>query len=310
MNILITGGNGFIGLSLIKHLLKKNPPYNLICLVRKDISSELPKSKKLKLLSHDLNSNKIPESIKDIDTIIHLAGVSKTFLSGEEALDQCKINLRLTSNVIRIAQAFNVKKIIFASSVYVYSGKRSTAFKEDMAVFPSEFLGISKLSSEMMLRAHALASGSEVFALRLFTVFGKGSGEHQFIPQSIQKLTDQTEVANFGNPATKRDFINIDDVVIAFEKAINASLKDKFLAINIASGVGRSIKDVVHEVKRITGSTKKICFRKQISNDANIDSDHCGDIYLAKKHLKWRPKIDFQNGLQTLIKSQYLKELK
>lgn len=304
MKILITGAEGFIGLALVSFLItESNKKDKIFCMIRNKKRSLLPVSNKIKILPHDLLDSNLPELPSSIDIIIHLAGISKTFLSSSDGRKQLLDNTLITSNVLKIAEETEAKKLIFASSVYVYSGIKAKSFKEEMPLLPLEPLGISKYTSEMILRAHAKSSDLSVLAMRLFTVYGPGSKETQFIPEAIKKFTHSNKQALFGNPLVKRDFIYITDVVRAFKFAIDNNTLLGFNAINIGSGQPHSIQETVEIIKRLTSSSKEVKFLNKNANDRSIDLDHCGDIYFAKKHLKWAPMVSFEGGLKNTIKA-------
>ncbi len=302
MKILITGAEGFIGLALVNLLVAESSQVDeIICMIRKKESTVLQESSKIKIVSHDLQSSTSPKLSKGIDIIIHLAAISKTFLSSIDGRNQLLTNILTTSNVLKIAEETKAKKLIFASSVYVYSGIKAESFNEEMSLNPQDPLGISKYTSEMILRAHAKSSNLTVLAMRLFTVYGPGSRQTQFIPEAIKKFKLSDKRAIFGNPDVKRDFIYISDVVRAFKMAIDANTFRGFNAINIASGNPYSIKETVEIIKNLSSSSKKVFFKKRNENDRSIDLDHCGDIYFAKKHLKWTPMVSFEDGLKDTI---------
>jgi len=302
VKILITGAEGFIGLALVNNLVtESNQKDEIICMIRSKESSLLPESSKIKIVSHDLQNPNLPKLPKGIDTIIHLAAISKTFLSSSEGREQTRVNILTTSNVLKIAEETQAKKLIFASSVYVYSGIKAESFSENMHLNPLEPLGISKHTCEMMMKTHAKSSNLTILALRLFTVFGPGSKVTQFIPEAIKKFKHPEKQALFGNSSVKRDFIYITDVVRAFKLAITSNTLKGFHAINIASGKPHSIKETAETIKKLTSSQKRINFTEVNENDKSIDLDHCGDIYFAKKHLKWEPMVSFEDGLKDTI---------
>ena len=302
MKILITGAEGFIGLALVNYLVAElNTENEIFCIIRNKKSNVLPVSRKIKIIHHDLLNSNFPKLPSSVEVIIHLAGISKTFLSSNDGRKQLQDNILATSNVLEIAEKIKAKKLIFASSVYVYSGIKASSFKEEMSLLPLEPLGISKHVSEMILRAHTASSNLSVLSLRLFTVYGPGSKETQFIPEAIKKFLHSEKQASFGNPSVKRDFIYITDVVRAFKLAIDTIALKGFSAINIASGRPHSIQEVVETIKNLTSSPKEISFIEQNVNDRSIDLDHCGDIYFAKKHLKWSPVVSFEDGLKNTI---------
>jgi len=303
MKILITGADGFIGSALVEELASESSKYELFCITRGGSSVNLSSSEFTTTIEHDLLDENMPHLPSNIDIVIHLAGNSKTFLAPTKARRQFLDNVTITSNAIAIAEKLRARRFIFASSVYVYSGIKANSFNEGMSLFPSEALGISKLTSELMLKAHTVSSDLNVCALRLFTVFGPGSRDTQFLPETIRKLTSGNNDALFGNPSVKRDFIYISDVLRAFKLAIHSVELEGFNAVNIASGRSREIQEVVSIVKKLTDSKKEIKFIESFENNHLIDLDHCGDINLAKQYLNWNPEVEFEAGLRHLIDS-------
>jgi len=303
VKILITGANGFIGSALCEELTSELDKYELFCITRCKNNMRLSFSENINIIEYDLLNKNIHDLPNNIDVVVHLAGNSKTFLSSDEAREQLLDNLAITSNIMTIAEKVKAKKIIFASSVYVYSGIRAKRFDEEMPLAPNEALGISKLASELMLKAFTLNYDVDICALRLFTVYGLGSKKTQFLPEAIRKITNLNDDALFGNREVKRDFIHISDVIRAVKLAFTSVDLEGYNAINIASGQSYRIEEVVNLVKTLTGSKKEIKFKKSIENNRLIDLDHCGDISLAKRLLKWHPKIEFKDGLRYLIES-------
>ena len=98
-------------------------------------------------------------------------------------------------------------------------------------------------------------------------------------------------------------FKSYDVLVGMYHDQVLAPIKSifGFNAINIASGNPYSIKETVEIIKNLSSSSKKVFFKKRNENDRSIDLDHCGDIYFAKKHLKWTPMVSFEDGLKDTI---------
>ena len=301
MNILISGANGFIARNLIKELSEKFKGNNIYCIGRNKKLSIENKFNNLIFINHDLLNEGLPEGLPNrIDIIYHLAAISKTFLRDSKARNQFIENITITSNIIDIADKLSTKKIIFSSSVYVYSGTESKPFSENMILSPNEYLGASKLASEQLLKSYSLSSAVDIYSLRLFTVYGAGSRKSQFIPEAIRKIKDPKIAANFGNPNITRDFVYILDVVKAFLLALDSSKKG-FTPINIASGKALKISEAVKIIKEVVGVEKSIEFEEASISKHQGDSNHSANIDLSEKVLGWKPETSFKNGIKETI---------
>ena len=244
LNIMVTGSEGFIGRHLCNSIIEQFPENNIFGVGRQ--GKQEVGNYNYKYISCDLldlnNLTKLPESV---DILIHLAGDGRSFVNQMDYTPQLISNIIMTSNIADYALLAGVKLIIFASSVYVYSGSQSP-FKENFVKIPSENLGTSKLGAESLLKTRSLAGHFKSIALRLFTVYGPGSKSKQFIPESILKIKSSSSRAKFHSPDILRDFIYIDDVVQAIISSIHLINHDiKFETLNVGTGIGTSIKEVI-----------------------------------------------------------------
>ncbi len=302
MNIMISGANGFIARNLIKELSQKFKGQNIYCIGRNQKVTIENKYNNLHFINHDLLNEELPEGLPNrIDVIFHLAAISKTFLKDSEARNQFIENITITSNIINIADKLSTKKIIFSSSVYVYSGTESKPFSENMTLSPNEYLGASKLASEQLLKSYSISSAVDVYSLRLFTVYGPGSRKNQFIPEAIRKIKDPKIDANFGNPNVTRDFVYVFDVVKAFLLTLDSNEKG-FTPVNIASGEAMTISEAVKIIKKVAGVEKSIKFEEANILKNKGDSSHSANIDLSKKVLGWKPETSFKIGITQTIR--------
>jgi len=299
---MISGANGFIASNLIKELSHRFKGQNIYCIGRNKKVTIENKFNNLHFINHDLLNEELPEGLPNrIDVIFHLAAISKTFLKDSEARDQFIENITITSNIINIADKLSTKKIIFSSSVYVYSGTESKPFSENMILSPNEYLGASKLASEQLLKSYSISSAVDVYSLRLFTVYGPGSRKNQFIPEAIRKIKDPEIEANFGNPNVTRDFVYVLDVVKAFLLTLDSNEKG-FTPVNIASGEAMTISEAVKIIKKVAGVKKSIKFEEANVLKNQGDSSHSANIDLSKKVLGWKPETSFKIGITQTIR--------
>ncbi len=197
MKILLTGSEGFIGSNLLKYLSKK---FDIIGF---DIKS-----------GNDILESKLP---KDIDLVIHLAGLSGVKDSLDKSEKYWKTNV-LGSK--RIFDMYEDKRIIYASS--------STAHESWQNPY-----AMSKYCMEQLHHKNAVG-------MRLTTVYGPGAREEMLIPKILNNKI------KYINTNHIRDFIHVEDVINAIEIIINNSFKG---IIDIGSGIGLKLVDIMENLK-------------------------------------------------------------
>ena len=142
-SVLITGAKSFISINFVNNYSRD---YKFYCIGHKNKILNLGKSKNIKIIYADLskisNIKKLP---KKIDIILHLAAIPDTFLSSKLAQAQINTNIKITKNIVKYASISKCNKIIFMSSVYVYSGNENKILSEKLKPKPIESLGTSKL---------------------------------------------------------------------------------------------------------------------------------------------------------------------
>ncbi|MBP9701763.1 MAG: GDP-mannose 4,6-dehydratase [Candidatus Pacebacteria bacterium] len=259
---LVTGGAGFIGSSIAKA-----------------VGAEIFD------ITHNqniLNEPQVLEASKNVDGIFHCAAKISVPESFEKPEEYYSINVIGTKNIL----ATN-KKIVFSSSAAVY-GVSTAPVKENSLLKPESPYGQNKVDAEKILSV-----GSHI-ALRYFNVYPSRSG---VISKFIALAKEDKDIVLAGDGSQIRDFIFIDDIVVANIKAMeyaNAS----FEVFNIASGVGTSIKELAKMIIRLTNSKSKITFKPAGKGDVPFS---IADISKARQKLGWEPKVGLEEGLRKII---------
>ena len=289
MNILITGGLGFIGSRLAEHISKYNNIY---------ILDFVPPAKKSatykKLYKADIrNISEVKKVCKDIDAIIHLA--AKSTPGDISNVDKFyDINIRGTINLLEAARTSGIKKFIFASSSSVY-GNAPKPQKEEMPCMPNSFYGASKLTCENLCMLYGNLYGMDVAIPRFFTIYGPKGRSDMAVSRFIENIYSGKEIVIHGHGKIKKDFIHVSDVV----ESINRMLSTKSAGI-VNIGTGRSI-ELNYLVKLIESELKKKGKTSYIEKQ-KWDMDTEADIEKARKTLKWEPKITVESGIKDTVK--------
>ena len=312
MNILVTGGAGYIGSHTCIELL--NEGYNVIVVDNYDNSSpeslkrvEKITGKSLLAIEADIRNTDALDSIfnkYDIDAVIHFAGLKSVGESTENPLSYYDNNVNGTRVLMAAMADYNVNTLVFSSSATVYGDPDSVPISEDFPLRTTNPYGQTKLVVEQMCReAVAASNGLSVVLLRYFNPVGAHhSGcigeDPKGIPNNLMPFISQVAVGKrshlsvFGNDYDTpdgtgvRDYIHVVDLAKGHLKAIK-KLHNKVgcYAFNLGTGQGYSVLDMV------------IAFAKASKKDIpyKIEERRSGDIGqcfansdLANQVLGWK----------------------
>ena len=308
MTYFITGGSGYIGKHLVDYLQAGEK--KIYILDKLDPNFELgPRTFFVKM---DIAQK---ESVKDLadffyqseigSVLIHLAGkksVEESFLHPDLYFQS---NVAATENLLSAMQGTPVSEIVFASTAAVYGNiDYSTQVQEDVMCQPISPYASSKLKAENLI----LDSGFRSAILRFFNVAGATRDEFieltgsNLIPASIRKIESGLPVEIFGDDyATSdgtciRDYIHIDDLIAAIAKAINVLKERDIGVLNIGSGVGFSVMQILSELSKHSTSAFEIKYLPRRDGDvacvvASIDK--------ARNLLLWHPTV----GIDKMVSS-------
>jgi UDP-glucose 4-epimerase len=301
MNILITGGCGFIGSHIARKLALSNSVF---------VIDDLSTGSHDNLDRDDFGvfdpidiANVIEDTITDytlidilmekwnIDTVVHLAAQPSLQTSIEDPKHDANVNLIGTLNLIKASLKYGVRRFVFASTSAVYEEKFGGVYLENDNVCPVCPYGISKAAAERYIAI----SGLSYAVLRLGNVYGpkqKPLGENQLIPRALSHIYQGSQFYIHGDGTQSRDFIYVDDVVNAFVAAIESEYSGIF---NIANGESIEVNEILSILKGITKFDKPF-----IHGDPKPGELHSVKLlnFPARRILKWEPKVSLYDGLK------------
>ena len=232
-SILVTGGAGFIGTHLCKHL--HDSGHQIISLDCNHVGD-----KPWGCVNADIRDSL---ELDGIDIIVHLAAQISVPISIEHPDETLSVNVDGTSSIIAAAESSGVKRILFASSAAVYGESDQVPVSEEAPLTPQSPYAVSKIIGEELLRRSEIESCS----LRFFNVYGPNQsaegGYAAVIPAFKKAIAEGKECTIFGDGTQIRDFIHIDDLVRIIGLAIAAEKLP--LELNIASGEATSLLDLI-----------------------------------------------------------------
>lgn len=302
--IVVTGASGFLGSWVVSAVAAAAPNDRIVGIGRRPVLPPDARAANVEYLSLDLlRSDRWSAQLPGrADALIHLAGDGRTYVPVPEWTGQLESNVTLTSRMVDYAASAGAAVVLYASSVYVYSGVSPLPFTEDRFALPVEQLGATKLAAESLLRVAAAAGQFQALALRIFTAYGPRSREEQFIPQAIRKLVSPEPVVQFRSPEAMRDFVYAGDVAAAFVAGLAAESLPPYAAVNIASGRPTKIRDVISLLAQLLGARKTIEFLPEPPGSPPR-SDHWADLTRSQALLGWRPAVSLEAGLRRTVDS-------
>ncbi len=297
MNILITGGAGFIGKYLVEYFVKNHTVLvydNLSNSTKKD--SEYVIAKGAKFCKGDiLDFEKLAEFSK-VDVVIHLAAKSDVTESVINPGNTNEVNVAGTANVLQCCIRNKIKKIIFASSAAVYGNSKEIPIKENSVTSPVSPYGESKLAAEKIIQDTCKQNDISYVILRMFNVYGKGQNDQYagVITKFMQNILQKRPVVIYGDGKQTRDFVSINDVINAFECSI---LSKKNGTYNIASGKSVSINELAKIIFDVFG--KKLDVTNEDAKKGDIKNS-VADISNAASELGFSAIRKFKDELPSI----------
>lgn len=267
MNILVTGGAGYIGSATAEALLKTGHSVTVYdSLITGHQAAVPPGAQFVHANLDDTHSLADVLTSHRFDAIMHFAAFIE---AGESMKDPGKFfrnNFTNSLQLMEVAIQTGVKKFVFSSTAAVYQSSEEP-LTEESAINPTNVYGHTKLMTEQALEWYRSIYGLHFAALRYFNACGAlpGRGEaHQpeshLIPRVLQIALGQAESANiFGTDYPTpdgtciRDYIHIADLVSAHMLALGALEKRDKMIYNIGSGNGFSVREVIETARKVTG---------------------------------------------------------
>lgn len=306
MNILITGGAGFIGSHLCDKYTKEG--HRVLCLDN-FMSGNLLNIRHLldfrnfKLIKGDIGDIDLLEKIgRDVDVIFHLAAqihVDRSYIEPRLTYD---INVMGTQNILEIARLHDAKRVIYASTSEVYGSAQTVPIDEKHPLNAPHPYGASKIAADRMCNAYSQTYGMNISVLRLFNIFGprqRDVGYGGVISIFTRRVLSNMPPIIYGDGAQTRDYTYIDDAVRAYDLALKH--KEPITEpINFGTGREVSIFDLANMVIEFCGKKGAI---KPINVEPRIGEVKrlIADATRAKEVLGWEPKYDFENGLKQFV---------
>ncbi|AQW84645.1 UDP-GlcNAc/Glc 4-epimerase [Campylobacter pinnipediorum subsp. pinnipediorum] len=319
MNILITGGAGYIGSHTLKAFLKENK-HNITVIDNLSKGSKKAIDTLLGVGKFDFIKANLEDDLSEIfakgkfDAIIHFAAFIEVFESTKDPLKYYLNNTANVAKILRYCKDFGVDKFVFSSTAAVYGEPDVSEVSEKDNTLPINPYGMSKLMSEKIIQDYAISNKNFRFAiLRYFNVAGADEdgllGQNYPNATHLIKIATQTALKKRDNMAifgsdydTKdgtciRDYIHVNDLADAHLSALEYIQNNSSEIFNVGYGKGFSVKEVINKVKEVSGVDFSVLDNPRRDGDPAILIAKSEKI---KALTGWKPKRD---NLELIIKT-------
>jgi len=300
MNFLITGAAGFLGSSLANHLAREGHQVRGL----DDLSTGDPQAlaPDVHFTRGDVSDRpKLWTLLQEVDVVYHLAARVSVQESVLYPRDYNAVNVGGTVALMEAMRDVGVRRVVLASSGAVYGELDEQPLRESVTPNPRSPYAVSKLAAEYYVRTIGGLWSIETVSLRIFNAYGPGQHLPASHPPIVsyflrQALRSGTLVVH-GDGNQTRDYVYVDDVVSAMVAASTAP-NINGLVINVGSGVGLSVRELVRHILEVTGGKPEVLYNSQTSGGV---SRMAADLSLAQDKLSYRPSIKLDDGLRLTL---------
>jgi UDP-glucuronate 4-epimerase len=306
MQILVTGGAGFIGSHVVDALLARGHEVVVV-----DDFNDFydPALKRRNTAGFGERASVVEADIRDdallrpvfqknrFGAILHLAARAGIRPSTVHPRLYAEVNILGTLQLLELAREFGVKKFIFASSSSVYGADQPSPFREDAAgLRPISPYAATKLSAEALCHVYHQLHGLDMVCLRLFTAYGPRQRPDLAIYKFTSAIVRGKPVEMYGDGTSARDYTYVDDIVQGFLACLDREFG--FEIINLGESRGVELRELVRLIEVAVG---KKAHRRQLPNQPGDVPVTCADVSKARRLLGYKPQVGIEEGIRRFV---------
>jgi UDP-glucose 4-epimerase len=309
MRILITGGAGFIGSHMADRLVADGHEAVVYDNLATGLRENVPAS--ARFVKGDVSQiDELNRAFSGgLDAVFHIAGQVSLVHSYTEPMVDLRTNVQGTLNILTLCVKYRVPRLLYASSMTVYSSNASLPTPENSPCEPTSYYGITKYAGERYVHATAarrdLDFPFQITAFRMYNVYGPRQALNNpyqgVLGIFLGNLLRGEPITIFDDGEQSRDFIYIDDIVEGWVSALN-NPATYGKSINLGSGKRLSINRLADAVLSAFDRTRANHPVKYALGCSGEQRHVEADTTLARKLLLWQPRVSFETGLAETVK--------
>jgi|GEM_PF-44608 len=298
MRVLVTGGSGFIGSHVVDRLRARGHEPVIYDLRPSPWHAEGTVDTRLGSIT---DREALERALHSCDAVAHLAAVADVNDVHAEPEDAERVNARGTVAVLEAARRAGIKRIVYASTIWVYSDCAEDAVDEETLLpAPSHLYTSTKLAGELYCKAYQELYGIDYTILRFGIPYGPRAREAAVIPAFVGRALRGEPLTLAGDGSQSRRFVYVEDLADGVALAVGA-LADggpaRNRVYNLASEENVTIRQIAQSVKEILGEV-------EIVHTEARPGDFGGKVVCSKRaerELGWRAATPFSEGIRRYV---------
>ncbi|MED3778578.1 dTDP-glucose 4,6-dehydratase [Geobacillus stearothermophilus] len=307
MNLLVTGGAGFIGSNFVRYMLEKYPNYKVVNYDLLTYAGNLENLKDVEnhpnyaFVKGDINNRELVDYLvktHEIDVIVNFAAESHVDRSIIDPDIFVKTNVLGTQALLDVAKANHIKKYVQISTDEVYGTLGETGyFTEETPLAPNSPYSASKAGGDLLVRAYHETYGLNVNITRCSNNYGPYHFPEKLIPLMITNALEGKELPIYGDGQNIRDWLHVKDHCAAIDLVIHKGRPGE--VYNIGGHNERTNNEIVHLIVEKLGVSKDLI--KYVADRPGHDRRYAIDPTKIMTELGWKPQYTFEKGIVETI---------
>jgi NAD dependent epimerase/dehydratase len=299
--VLVTGGEGFIGSTLVDHLLALGAEVRAYVHYKPYGSAGYLAGREddVEIVAGDVrDGERVSEAVRGRDTVFHLAaliGIPYSYVAPESYI---QTNVVGTYNVVNACRHHEVGRMVHTSTSETYGTALTAPISEEHPLQPQSPYSASKIGADMMALSFKHSFDVPVAVIRPFNTYGPRQSARAVIPTILSQLHAGATEIKLGSTTPTRDFNYVDDTARGF---ISVAGSDRALGhvINIGSGREISIGDLAELLVSVSGKDAKV-----VADESRVRPDNSEverllcDNTRAREWCGWEPQVPLEEGLR------------
>jgi dTDP-glucose 4,6-dehydratase len=307
MNVLVTGGCGFIGSNLVRLLLAERSEWRVVNLDRLTYAgnaenlADLEGHPRYRFVRGDIGNGELVSEIirsEKIAAVMHLAAESHVDRSILAPAVFIETNVRGTQCLLEAARELGVKRFLHVSTDEVYGSLGETGlFTEETPLAPSSPYSASKAGSDLLALAYAHTFGMHVVVTRCSNNYGPYQFPEKLIPLMVANALRERRLPVYGDGRNVRDWIHVEDHCRGLLAALERGGRGQ--VYNFGASSERRNIEIVKQVLAILGRSESLI--EYVKDRPGHDRRYAIDAAKASRELGWSPRWDFERGLRATV---------
>jgi CDP-glucose 4,6-dehydratase len=307
---LVTGGRGFVGAWICKHLLDRGAHVVSVDRRKRDGCRSTLELLGLADQVTEVEGDVLdPELVRralaeyEVGTVFHLAAQTLVGAAAESPPATFETNVRGTWTLLEACREAGTERVVVASSDKAYGAHGELPYREEFALRPAAPYEASKAAADVLARSYWPSYGMAVAVTRFANIYGGGDTNFsRLIPEAASAAVDGRPPALRSDGSPQRDFLYVEDAAAAYLAIADGLDRDDVRGEAFNAGGGRpyAVREVVAMIARLAGADVEPLIMATGTPDGEIDRQYV-DPTKIREVLGWEPSVDLEAGLRRTI---------